>query len=179
MKNDILKKIKKENRNIKLTQIIIGLLFIIIWELLSRFKIINSFIFSSPSKIIKTITDLFGIEEDISKLGKLNDAQRQLSARVKSLKDSIDQIGAELDNLPKSDYDNVPYEALVDGKRAWDQEILSFNGAIIVFSITFAVLNLLTKKRVIFLNILHLCKYMLLYRFSFLLNLQIFLLLLI
>lgn len=83
----------------------------------------------SESERAKTITDLFGIEEDISKLGKLNDAQRQLSARVKSLKDSIDQIGAELDNLPKSDYDNVPYEALVDGKRAWDQEILSFNGA--------------------------------------------------
>ena len=59
MKNEFLKKINKENRNIKLTQISIGLSFIIIWELLSRFKIINSFIFSSPSKIIKTIMDLF------------------------------------------------------------------------------------------------------------------------
>lgn len=57
--NDILKKIKKENRNIRILQIIIGLSFIIIWELLSRFNIINSFIFSSPSKIIITIIDLY------------------------------------------------------------------------------------------------------------------------
>lgn len=59
MKNDIIKKLKRENRNIKIIQIVIGLLFIIVWELLSGFKIINSFIFSSPSKIIKTILDLF------------------------------------------------------------------------------------------------------------------------
>lgn len=56
--NEVLKKIKKEKRNIRITQITIGLSFIIIWELLSRFNIINSFIFSSPSKVLITIIDL-------------------------------------------------------------------------------------------------------------------------
>ena len=59
MINEYIKEIKKEKRNIKIIQIFIGILFIIIWELLSGFNIINSFIFSSPSKIIKTIIDLF------------------------------------------------------------------------------------------------------------------------
>ena len=36
-----------------------GLSFIILWELLSRFNIINGFIFSSPSKIIITIIELY------------------------------------------------------------------------------------------------------------------------
>ena len=44
---------------IKSSQILIGVLFILIWEILSRFNIINSFIFSSPSKIIRTIIDLY------------------------------------------------------------------------------------------------------------------------
>lgn len=41
-----------------LTQIILVILFFTIWELLARYNIINSFIFSSPSKIINTIIDL-------------------------------------------------------------------------------------------------------------------------
>lgn len=57
--NEVLKKIKKEKRNIRITQIIIGLSFIILWELLSRFNIINSFIFSSPSKIFITLIELY------------------------------------------------------------------------------------------------------------------------
>ena len=57
--NDILKKIKIEKRNIRIIQINIGLSFIILWEVLSRFNIINSFIFSSPSKILITIIDLY------------------------------------------------------------------------------------------------------------------------
>lgn len=57
--NEVLKKIKKEKRNIRITQIIIGLSFIILWELLSRFNIINSFIFSSPSKIFITLVELY------------------------------------------------------------------------------------------------------------------------
>ena len=54
-----LKKIKRKKYFILFSQISITLLFIIIWELLSKFNIINSFIFSSPSKIIKTIYNLF------------------------------------------------------------------------------------------------------------------------
>ena len=44
---------------IKISQINIVLLFLMSWELLSYFEIINSFIFSSPSKIIITTIKLF------------------------------------------------------------------------------------------------------------------------
>lgn len=53
-----LKKIKKENIIVRVTQISIALLFIIIWELLARFGVINTFISSSPSKVINTIISL-------------------------------------------------------------------------------------------------------------------------
>lgn len=43
----------------KIIQLLILLIFIIIWELLTRFNIIDSFIFSSPSLIIKTIIKLY------------------------------------------------------------------------------------------------------------------------
>ena len=43
----------------KTIQLLILLIFIIIWELLTRFNIIDSFIFSSPSLIIKTIIKLY------------------------------------------------------------------------------------------------------------------------
>lgn len=54
-----LKKRKKEKTIIFLFQIIIIISFIITWELLSKYNIINSFLFSSPSKIIKTIIKLY------------------------------------------------------------------------------------------------------------------------
>lgn len=57
--NIIIKKIKRESRNVRFIQISLGLLFLITWELLSRFNIINSFIFSSPIKILNTIIDLY------------------------------------------------------------------------------------------------------------------------
>lgn len=57
--NDFINREKRKSIYIKLVQISIGLLFLIIWELLSRFNIINSFIFSSPTKIISTIIDLY------------------------------------------------------------------------------------------------------------------------
>ena len=53
-----LKKIKRDKTIIFLIQISLTLLFIISWELLSTYNIINSFIFSSPSKIIKCIYNL-------------------------------------------------------------------------------------------------------------------------
>ena len=55
---NFLKKIKRKKILIFITQIIIGLIFIISWELLSYYEFINSFIFSSPSKIIKCLIDL-------------------------------------------------------------------------------------------------------------------------
>lgn len=54
-----LKKIKIKKILIFITQIIIGISFITGWELLSRYEIINSFIFSSPSKIIICLIELF------------------------------------------------------------------------------------------------------------------------
>ena len=54
-----LKKLKKEKIIVISSQLIILIGFIITWELLSTYKIINPFIFSSPSKIIETIKNLF------------------------------------------------------------------------------------------------------------------------
>ena len=53
-----LRKIKRDNFLIFLSQILIIVSFLLTWELLSRYNIINSFIFSSPSKIIKTLISL-------------------------------------------------------------------------------------------------------------------------
>ena len=54
-----LKKLKKEKYLIIFFQLLILATFIISWEFLSSKKIINPFIFSSPSNIIKTINSLF------------------------------------------------------------------------------------------------------------------------
>ena len=53
-----LKKIKRNNFLVKLTQILILIVFLIIWQLLSDYKIINPFIFSSPIKVVETIINL-------------------------------------------------------------------------------------------------------------------------
>ena len=53
-----LKKIKRKNLYVRITQIGIILLFIIIWQLLSDFGIINSFIFSSPKKVVECLVEL-------------------------------------------------------------------------------------------------------------------------
>ena len=54
-----LKKIKRKNHIIRLSQILIITLFIIIWQLLADFKLINTFIFSSPKDVLNTIITLF------------------------------------------------------------------------------------------------------------------------
>ena len=53
-----LKKIKRRKHLIYLNQILIIIIFFLIWELLSRLNLINTFLFSSPSNIIKTISSL-------------------------------------------------------------------------------------------------------------------------
>lgn len=53
-----LKKIKRNNFFVKLTQILILIVFLIVWQLLSDYKIINPFIFSSPIKVVETIINL-------------------------------------------------------------------------------------------------------------------------
>ena len=53
-----LKKIKKEKCLIHLSQVLFVIIFFFLWELLSKLNIINTFLFSSPSNIIKTISTL-------------------------------------------------------------------------------------------------------------------------
>lgn len=54
-----LKKIKKDKIIINFFRVFIFIFFIFIWELLSRLNLIDTFMFSSPSSIIKTIIDLY------------------------------------------------------------------------------------------------------------------------
>lgn len=54
-----LKRIKHNRLKIYLYQISIFILFIFIWQLLTDFKIIDSFIISSPKRIINTIISLY------------------------------------------------------------------------------------------------------------------------
>lgn len=56
---NFLKKRKKEKIIISLWQIFIFILFIVIWQMLANFNIINTFIFSSPKKILDTIINLY------------------------------------------------------------------------------------------------------------------------
>ena len=50
-----LKKIKKEIFLVHFFRIVIIISFILLWEILARSKVINTFLFSSPSKIFNTI----------------------------------------------------------------------------------------------------------------------------
>ena len=54
-----LKKIRIKSLLVHITQILILLFIIFIWEYLSNKNIINSFIYSSPSKIVMTIISLY------------------------------------------------------------------------------------------------------------------------
>lgn len=54
-----IQKVKKKKLLIKITQLLILIIFIFLWELLSSKNVINSFITSSPSNIIKTIIKLY------------------------------------------------------------------------------------------------------------------------
>ena len=51
-----LKKMRFNNFIIHLFRLLILFIFIFIWEYLSKNKIINSFLYSSPSNIIKTLS---------------------------------------------------------------------------------------------------------------------------
>ena len=54
-----LKKYKREKIIVISFQILILVGFLIIWEILSKYKIINPFIFSSPSRVLETIKNLY------------------------------------------------------------------------------------------------------------------------
>lgn len=54
-----LKKLKFDTAKVIFFQIIILVLFVVIWQLLSDYKIINTFLCSSPKNIVKTIINLW------------------------------------------------------------------------------------------------------------------------
>lgn len=56
---EFLKKKKKEKYIIIFFQLLILISFIVIWQLLADFKVINTFLFSSPKDIIETLIKLF------------------------------------------------------------------------------------------------------------------------
>ncbi len=56
---EFLRKYKLDKRITVLFQVMIVVLLIVSWELLSKYNVINPFIFSSPSKVIKTIYGLY------------------------------------------------------------------------------------------------------------------------
>ena len=60
---DYLRKYKLKKLLILITQLSILLAFLLAWELLTKFEIISSFFFSSPSKIIKTLGEMFASGE--------------------------------------------------------------------------------------------------------------------
>ena len=53
-----LRKKKKENIIIKIIQISLIIILFLSWEILTKKAILNSFIYSSPSQMIKTIENL-------------------------------------------------------------------------------------------------------------------------
>ena len=56
---DYLRKYRTKKSIIIVTQILILVIFLLLWELLTKYGIISSFFFSSPSKIISTIVELY------------------------------------------------------------------------------------------------------------------------
>ena len=64
-----LKKIKREKTIVFLIQLFIFISFLVLWEVLSKYKIINTFLYSSPSRIISTITSLLLSKQLLSHIG--------------------------------------------------------------------------------------------------------------
>lgn len=60
---NFLKKRKKDKIIILFFQIFILVLFLIVWQLLADFNIINTFIFSSPKKVLDTIITLYNTKD--------------------------------------------------------------------------------------------------------------------
>lgn len=54
-----LKKLKRNRLIIIISQISLLIIFLTLWEVLSRLNIINSFLFSSPTKVLKTLVELY------------------------------------------------------------------------------------------------------------------------
>lgn len=55
---EYLKRVKKEKIFVSFFRVLVVFIFLILWEVLSRFNIINSFLSSSPTKVISTTISL-------------------------------------------------------------------------------------------------------------------------
>lgn len=64
-----LKKLKREKFLIRITQIFIIVGFLLIWELLAHYKIINTFLYSCPSMVYKTILKLYSSNDLLMHIG--------------------------------------------------------------------------------------------------------------
>lgn len=72
MSNEHLKYLKKRKKRkvlIKITQILILSLFLFIWQLLADYKLINTFIFSSPKNVLNTIISLYNSNNLFNHIG--------------------------------------------------------------------------------------------------------------
>lgn len=66
---DYLKKIKKEKIIVFFFRVLIIILFMVLWEILAQKSIINTFLFSSPSRVVKTISSLYMDGELLKHIG--------------------------------------------------------------------------------------------------------------
>ena len=57
-RKEYLSKKRRRKRLILITQILTFIIFIALWELLANLGVIDSFLMSSPSRIVKTILDM-------------------------------------------------------------------------------------------------------------------------
>lgn len=64
-----LKSVKHTNHKVRFWRVFLCVLFIVIWEFCARFEVINSFIFSSPSKLVQCFWNLLFQEELIGHIG--------------------------------------------------------------------------------------------------------------
>lgn len=64
-----LKSVKSTNHKVRFWRVFLCVLFIVIWELCARFEVINSFIFSSPSKLVQCFRNLLFQEKLIGHIG--------------------------------------------------------------------------------------------------------------
>lgn len=71
---------------------------------------------------------LFGVEEEQSKLDRLDHLRKQLSKKQNELKEQITTLSPEMEAMP-SDAESVEYVPLAGGKPAWDRSMFLFKGA--------------------------------------------------
>ena len=69
-REEYLKKIKQEKLIVFCLRFLIIFIFLILWEFLAKFNLINTFLFSSPSRILKVFLNLPASEDSIWKIQK-------------------------------------------------------------------------------------------------------------